>query len=124
MLDSLWFSVVIGLILGWLSGLGVGGGTLLILWLSFAAKLSAGEARAINLMFFILCAGVVSLIRFKNKTLHIRRLLPAMIAGCISAGIFAWVSTVTDTHAFRKLFGILLLITGARELFYRFKEAK
>lgn len=124
MLNSVWIAVGVGFILGWLSGLGVGGGTLLIIWLTFGAHLTTSDARAINLMFFIVCALVVSIIRYKNKTLHIRRLLPAMIAGCISAGIFAWVSTVTDTQAFRKLFGILLLITGARELFYRFKEAK
>lgn len=116
--------VIAGLLLGWLAGLGIGGGTLLILWLTLIVGIPAETARSINLMFFIVCAGTVTLLRWKKGALKFKKLLPAILAGCVSAGIFAWISTVTNVTAFRKLFGILLLVTGVRELFYRCRKAK
>ncbi len=116
--------VIAGLILGWLAGLGIGGGTLLILWLTLVMDVPADTARAINLMFFIVCAGIVTLLRWKKGTIQLKKLLPAIGAGCLFAGIFAWISTFTDVAAFRKLFGILLLVTGIRELLYRPRKAK
>ncbi len=40
-------------ILGFLAGLGVGGGSLLIIWLTMVVQSDQQEARLINLMFFI-----------------------------------------------------------------------
>ena len=110
--------------MGWLAGLGIGGGTLLILWLTLVVGIPSSTARTINLMFFIVCAGIVTLLRWKKGTIALKKLLPAIGAGCVFAGIFAWISTVTDVTAFRKLFGILLLVTGVRELIYRPRNAK
>ena len=116
--------IIAGLVLGWLAGLGIGGGTLLILWLTLVMGIPDNIARVINLMFFIVCAGVVSLLRWKKGSIHIKKLLPGIVAGCLSAGIFAWISTCIDLSAIRKLFGILLLVTGVREVFYRPRNAK
>ena len=44
--------LVVGLVLGFLAGLGIGGGSLLILWLTLFANTGPQTARAINLMFF------------------------------------------------------------------------
>lgn len=121
---EIFMPVIAGLVLGWLAGLGIGGGTLLILWMTLVVGISTDTARAINLMFFIVCAGTVTLLRWKKGTIQLKKLLPAIAAGSLFAGIFAWVSTVTDVTAFRKLFGILLLVTGVRELFYRPRKAK
>ena len=116
--------IIAGLVLGWLAGLGIGGGTLLILWLTLVMGTPDSSARVINLMFFIVCAGVVSLLRWKKGTIQLKKLLPAIVAGCLSAAIFAWISTVIDLSAIRKLFGILLLVTGVREILYRPRNAK
>ena len=117
-------AVITGLMLGWLSGLGIGGGSLLILWLTLGMNIPHNTARASNLMFFIVCAGTVTLLRWKTGAVHLKKILPAILAGCLFAGIFSWISTVTDVTAFRKLFGILLLVTGTRELFYRPRNAR
>ena len=112
-------SILIGTALGFLSGLGTGGGSLLILWLTIAKAIPHALARNINLMFFIPSALVACLYRWKQGRLEIKKILPAIIAGSISAGVLAWFSSQWDTDMLRKAFGILLLFTGVRELLYK-----
>ena len=124
MLESFPIALLMGFLLGILAGLGIGGGSLLILWLTLVLGIEQSTARAINLMFFICAAGAVSILRWKKGTLKIRAILPAVIAGCIAAALFSWLGTKLDIQTARKLFGILLLATGLRELFYRPRKAR
>jgi len=122
MLDSFLVSILIGTALGILSGLGTGGGSLLILWLTLVLGMEQPEARAINLMFFIPSALVACLFRWKQGRLDIKKVLPAIIAGSIASGLFTFLSRDMDTTMLRKLFGGLLIVTGLRELLYRPKK--
>jgi len=124
MLTSFFFNVIIGVALGYLAGLGVGGGSLLILWLTLVLQLPHEIARMVNLMFFITAAGAVSLFRWKQSSLPFKKILPAIIAGSIAAGLFSWLGFYLDTAIIKKLFGFLLLLTGVRELFYRPRECR
>ena len=117
-------TALIGVIFGLLAGLGVGGGTLLILWLTLVVGMDQTTARAINLMFFIAAAGCITLLRWRKGNLDIKNILPAVISGCIAAGLCAWLGTRIDHGILQKFFGILLLATGVRELFYRPRKAK
>ena len=122
MLSSFSVAVLIGTVLGILSGLGTGGGSLLILWLTLAQNLPQSEARAINLLFFIPSALIACLFRWKQGRLDIKKVLPAVLAGSVSAAIFAWFGSSWDSQLLKKIFGILLLITGTRELLYKPKN--
>lgn len=124
MLNSSVIAIFVGILLGYLAGLGIGGGSLLILYLTLVLKMDTPSARAINLMFFITAAGSVSLFRWKKGTLDIKTILPAVISGCLTAALFSYLSNVIDRTLAQKLFGGLLLITGLRELFYRPRKAK
>ena len=124
MLTSLPVAIIIGMILGFLAGLGVGGGSLLILWLTLVAGISSQDARWINLMFFLTAAGSVSLFRWKKGSLPLRKLLPAIIAGCICSALISCLRMYLDPSLLEKGFGILLLFTGIRELLYRPRKAK
>ncbi len=124
MLDSWIFVVIFSCLLGFLSGLGVGGGSLLILWLTLVLNMEHNLARSINLLFFIPCAIITSLFRWKQGTLDIKKVIPAIIGGCVSAGIFSIISRKIDIGMLRHLFGILLLCTGVRELFYKTKKTE
>ena len=81
--------LLMGLLLGFLAGLGVGGGSLLILWLTLVVGIPQPEARWINLAFFLTAAGAVSIFRWKKGQLQIKKLLPAILAGSIAAGVFS-----------------------------------
>lgn len=124
MLESLPVMIIIGSVLGFLSGLGVGGGSLLMLWLTLVLGMEHSIARSINLLFFMPSAVIASLFRWKQGTLDIRKVLPAIIGGCISAACLSLVSKQIDISLLKKLFGLLLLLTGLRELFYRPRNAK
>ena len=115
-------SVLVGSILGFLSGLGTGGGSLLILWLTLVLHLPQDSARLINLMFFIPSAFIACIFRRKQGHLNLKKILPAIMAGSISAGICGMIVNHIDTSLLQKPFGILLLFTGIRELMYRPKE--
>lgn len=124
MLDNLAVMIAVGVVLGFLSGIGVGGGSLLMLWLTLVLNLEHTVARNINLLFFIPSALIASFFRKKQGSLDIKRILPAIGAACVCAALFSWVSSHIDIHILKKLFGVLLLITGIRELFYRPRKAK
>ena len=122
MLNQLPVMLIVGILLGFLSGIGVGGGSLLMLWLTLVLELEHTVARGINLLFFIPSALIASFFRWKQGSLEIRSILPGILAGCIAAGICSYLSRSMDISVVKKLFGILLLFTGLRELFYKPKH--
>ena len=124
MLESIPFIIIVSAVLGFLSGLGVGGGSLLILWLTLIVQMPQETARSINLLFFLPTALIASLFRWKRGTLQIRKILPAILGGIGASVLFTWISGHISSESLRAPFGILLLITGLRELFYRPRNTK
>lgn len=124
MLESIPFIIIVSAVLGFLSGLGVGGGSLLILWLTLIVQMPQETARSINLLFFLPTALIASLFRWKRGTLQIRKILPAILGGIGASVLFTWISGHISSESLRAPFGILLLITGLRELFYRPRKPK
>ena len=117
-------AIIVGAVLGFLAGLGVGGGSLLILWLTLVLETPTDMAAGINLLFFVPTAITASLFRWKQGRLDFQRILPALRAGVATAVIMTLVSENFDSELLRKPFGILLLATGIRELFYRPRKAR
>lgn len=119
MVDSFPVCSIMGILFGFLAGIGIGGGSLLMLWLTLIVGMAPFEARCINLMFFIPTALCASLFRWKQGTLDIKKLALPILLGSAAAGIFSWISGSIDTELLKKVFGVLLLFTGIKELFYR-----
>lgn len=124
MVESLPVAIIVGTLLGFLAGLGTGGGSLLILWLTMVFGMDTQVARSINLLFYIPSALIACLFRIKQGDFSLRKVAPAIISGCIAAGAFSWVSTHLDVEMLKKLFGILLIGIGIKELLYRPRKAK
>jgi uncharacterized membrane protein YfcA len=124
MLATLPFSIAVGVILGFLTGLGTGGGSLLILWLTLVLHMDPAQARLINLMFFLPAALVATFLNWCQGRVPIKKILLPAAAGCAAALLTASVGQKIDTESLKKLFGVLLLFTGLRELFYRPRKPK
>ena len=124
MLGSISFIIIVSAVLGFLSGLGVGGGSLLILWLTLIENVPQEAARSINLLFFLPTALISSLFRWKKGNLRLRKVLPGILGGVAAALLFTWFSRYISSDALKMPFGILLLVTGARELLYRPRKPK
>lgn len=121
MLDSFPVSLAVGTALGFLSGLGVGGGSLLILWLTLVLQMESGTARSLNLLFFLPAAVVACLFRWKQGVLNFRQILPGIAGGCAAAILGTMLAPLAEPALARKLFGVLLMVTAVRELAYRKK---
>ena len=124
MLSTLHVTLIVSTALGFLSGLGVGGGSLLVLWLTAILDMDPTAARSINLLFFLPSALISCAIRMKQGKLQLKSLVPAIVAGTVAAAFFSWFSSALDAQILKKAFGILLLVTGLRELFYRPRNAR
>lgn len=111
--------VALGATTGVLSGCGVGGGTLLLLWLTLGAGMDQFRAGGVNLVYFIACAAPA-------VWGHARQGLPVKKAvwRCIAAGVPACVLGALlagwmDLSLLRRVFGVFLLAVGVREMFQK-----
>ncbi len=122
MLESFPIALAVSVFLGFLAGLGVGGGSLLVLWLTLIVGIDHPQARIINLMFFIPAAIITSVFRWRQGSLEFKKVIPAIIAGCLAAAAFSWLARHLELDILKKIFGGLLLFAGVRELFYKQKS--
>jgi len=102
---------------GFLSGLGIGGGSLLMVFLTAAAALEQRTAQGINLLYFLPTAAVSLIFHSKNRFVDWRSAIWAILGGVILAAIGAYCATLLSTDLLRKLFGGFLLFVGISELF-------
>lgn len=111
------FSVLAGFLTGVLSGFGIGGGTLLLLWLTLVSGMDQLQAGGVNLLYFVCCALPALWGHSKNGLVEKKAALWCILAGvpaCIAAALLA---SRLDVTLLRRLFGLFLLMIGFRELF-------
>lgn len=115
---------LIGTLTGILSGLGVGGGTLLLIYLTAFAGLEQTAAQGINLLYFLPSAITALPSHIKNGYIDKRTAVPAIAAGLVCTALAAWIATALDVNLLRKCFGVFLLYIGITELFRNDKTGK
>lgn len=108
-----------GAVTGVLSGFGIGGGSLLLIYMTSFAGIPQNLAQGVNLLYFLPTAAASLPAHAKNGYLEKAALLPAVAAGLAGTALAAWAATALDVELLRKCFGIFLLIIGLRELFQR-----
>ena len=118
------FAGLAGLVCGVLSGLGIGGGTLLMVWMTAVAGVAQNNAQGINLLYFLPTAACALVFHIKNRLIRPRVVLPAILTGCLTAAGAAVLATAMDTGLLRRLFGGFLVIVGLTELFSRQRDKK
>ena len=107
---------IAGLLSGAAGAMGLGGGTILLIYLTLLANVSQLEAQGINLVFFLPCAATALIVHMKNKLLKLK-LLPAVGTGLLGAALGLFLSEIIPEGILQKVFAVLLLILGIRELF-------
>ena len=106
----------VGAVTGILSGFGVGGGTLLLVWLSAVSGMDQHQAQGINLLYFLPAAALAIPKHWKNEYIERGALLPAIAAGLLCAGGSAWLSAGISADILRRIFGIFLIFMGIIQL--------
>ena len=105
-----------GAVTGVLSAFGVGGGSLLLIYMTGFAGLAQDQAQGINLVYFLPAAAAALPAHFRNGCVEKKALLPAVCAGLVCSALAAWAATALDVELLRKCFGAFLIVIGLREL--------
>lgn len=113
--------IFIGVISGIASGIGMGGGIILILFLTIFCGINQYTAQAANLVFYIPTAIVSIIVNIKNKNIDIKLGTVIGIFGIIGAIIGAKIATSINVDILKKFFGIFLAIIAINEIYTIFR---
>lgn len=116
--------LISGFLSGIISGMGIGGGTILIPALTMFLNVNQHVAQGVNLLYFIPTAAIALFIHKKNNVLKLRLSVPIILFGIIGAALGAWIALNLDASLLRRLFGIFLFLMGSYEIYKGFKKQK
>ena len=116
--------IIFGLISGIVTGLGMGGGTILILLLSLFKGVEQHIAQATNLVFFIPTAIAAIIMNLKHKNIDIKLAINISFFGIIGAIVGAIISNNINSENLRKYFAIFIFIIALHEVYELYKEYK
>ena len=105
-----------GALCGVLSGFGLGGGSLLLVYMTHIAGMAQAAAQGVNLIYFLPTSAAALISHVKNGLIEKKAVLWAAAPGMIASLAAAWVATAVDPGLLRRLFGIFLLVIGVRML--------
>jgi len=108
--------LIIGLAAGIISGMGIGGGTVLIPALVIFFKPEQHIAQSVNLIFFIPTAVVALIIHIRNKRIDFKTAIPAIISGLAGAYLGSRLAISLQGPVLKKWFAVFLFILGCYEL--------
>lgn len=119
-----WLAIAVGIATGIISGFGVGGGSLLVLYLTAVMGVEQYAASGINLLYFLFCAPAALVSHIRNKRVEWQAVIWCVLTGTVTAAAAAFAAAYLHTNLLRRLFGGLLLYIGVRELFFANKTTK
>lgn len=102
---------------GIFASLGLGGGMILILYMTIFAGFTQLDAQGINLIFFIPTALLAVIMHTRNKLVRWKKIIPAIICGCITAAAGCILAKHLGNEYLTKIFAVFVFITGIKELF-------
>ena len=116
--------ILIGAFSGIFSGIGMGGGTILIFLLSAFEGIEQHIAQATNLIYFVPTAISAIIVNYREKNIDTKLARFISIFGIIGAIIGAIISVNTDVIKLKKIYGIFLAIIAVHEIYTLIKEYK
>ncbi|MBQ3005317.1 MAG: sulfite exporter TauE/SafE family protein [Clostridia bacterium] len=110
-------NIIAGFFSGVAGAMGLGGGGVLVLYLTLIKDFDQIKSQGINLLFFIPCAVIAIIIHSKRKLIKWKKILPFIIGGVLGVTIGVFLINHLDTSLISKLFAGLLILMGLREFF-------
>lgn len=112
----------IGMAAGIISGMGIGGGAILIPALVIFVKPDQHVAQSVNLLFFIPTAVTALIVHIKNKRINFKIAFPIIISGLVGAYIGSRLAISLPGNVLRKIFGVFLFILSIYEMIRKEKK--
>lgn len=108
---------IIGFAAAILASMGLGGGFILVVWLTLFANVEQKAAQGINVLFFLPIALIALVLHLKNHLINKEIVKKMLFGGIIGAVLGTLGSGVIANELLRKLFAVFLIAFGLRELF-------
>jgi len=119
----MWIGYLItGFLAGTISGMGIGGGAILIPALATFYAMEQHQAQSINLIYFIPTAAIAVYSHRKQGNIESKGIIRLILFGLIGAALGASLALWVDANILRKIFGFFLLIMGCLEIFKKGKK--
>ena len=115
---------IASLLAGFVSALGLGGGGILVLYLTLFLDMEQMQAGGVNLIFFLPLAAVSIAIHIKNKLIDYKFALKCAPFGVAGAFLGVWLANTLHPAWVSKGFAVFVLILGLRELFSKNSKEK
>ncbi len=112
---------IIGFLSGIISGMGIGGGTILIPSLVIFKNIQQQQAQGVNLIVFLPVAIIALITHYKKGNIDFSFAKLIILAGLVGAILGSILAIKIDPVKLRKYFGIFLLLIGTYELFAKKK---
>lgn len=103
---------------GIFASLGVGGGMILIIYLTVFGGFDQLAAQGINLIYFIPIAALSVIIHSKNMLIEWRKIVPSIIIGIAFAAAGTYAAEHIGSPALKKIFAVFILFIGVKELLF------
>ena len=118
----MWSVALIGFCSGIISGMGIGGGTILIPALLFLTEVNQHQAQGVNLIYFVPTAITALLTHQKQGNLSWHIAKPLALMGLAGAAAGAFLAVSLESAFLQKIFGGFLFLMGLSEIFKKKKD--
>lgn len=108
---------IVALLTGLFASLGLGGGMILIIYLTVFNGTDQLEAQGINLLFFMPIATISLIIHTKNKLIDWKACVPSIVCGAVFAIAGTYLANSLGSSILTKMFAVFIFIIGLKELF-------
>ena len=112
-----WAALLAGLFSGIIGAMGLGGGAVLIIYLSLFTNMPQLKAQGVNLLFFIPIAVAAVTVYGIKKQIKWKIVLKVALWGLLGAAVGIYFADLLGGELTAKLFGGLLVIMGVIEIF-------
>ena len=109
-------SYIVAFITGAVAALGLGGGFILVVYLTSIEKATQLKAQGVNLVFFIPVALCSLIFHCKNKLVDWAVAIPCAITGIAGAIVGFWLCGFCSDGLLRKIFGFFVIAVGISQL--------
>ena len=119
---SLWIMGLATFLAAVLSGLGLGSAGIFVLYLTLVAGFGQTEAQGMNLLFYLISAGVSLILHVRKRNIPWRLVRLLVVCALPGTLLGTYLAGVLDATLVRRLFGGMLVITGLPALLGRRKK--
>lgn len=110
-------NALVGFLTGVLASMGLGGGFVLVVWLTLAQGMEQRRAQGINILFFLPIAFIAIIMHLKSGLVKKPLVKSLALGGVFGAVVGTLCVQIIPNELLKRLYAVFLLAFGLREIF-------